>query len=352
MSRQDGRTSDLIRRFESLALEKGGGSSAVPKPQFAAKRVSVTAAGDASPTKQPGDVGRRGSDADKAAGGERTPLASLAAAQSALSAAIAHAQPSPSAARQRSPSLAEHSGARTEPLRGSPRPRAPSDSPESAQVAKNGTADSAPTIDAAAAGPQSKGDTPIPRSKRLLSVLNKRAEIDPSLQVSNNTWLTFAESCIDEGRMSQEASDPENAYLRYMVACNIFTKKFGNLRGSNPIIKDPAYVRLRKAVGTYVVSDLEKLHKLLEGRTCDETEPGRGWRLARQADAQPMTAEQLDRMESRFSQLYPEDPHAAPQSLLHAGLGGGDSDSVSTSQAQAARQVEERQSRFDEIDAQ
>ncbi|KAJ2764054.1 ubiquitin-specific protease doa4, partial [Coemansia nantahalensis] len=301
MSRPDGRTSDLIRRFESLALEKGGGGVAA-RPPPGVRRASVAAPSEA----------------------ERAPAATLAAAQSALSAAIAHAKPPapavpPVVTRPRRPSASEASKAQSQAALGSPRPQA-----ASPVVATH------------------KGDARQGRGKRLLTQLNERAALDPLLQVSNNSWLQFADKCIDEGRLCQQNNDPETAYLRFMTACNIYTKKFGNLRDGNPIARDPAYLRLRTAVATHLVDDLEKLHALLEHRTVDEPEPAAA---ARQAGSPSLTAEQLDQMESRFSLLYPKNPHDILQPAPRA-------DSAAMTAAAQAQQAGEEQSRFDAIDAQ
>ncbi|KAJ2432264.1 ubiquitin-specific protease doa4, partial [Coemansia sp. RSA 2522] len=189
-------------------------------------------------------------------------------------------------------------------------------------------------------GSSANSDTNFGRrtSKTLLSVLNKRADIDPTLQVSQNSWLAFAERCIDEARASQQAGDAETAYVRYMMACNIFSKKFRKLREGSPVLKEPAYGKLRKDISSWVVDELEKLHKELENKMYVEPE---------HRDSLEMTSEQLDRLESRFSQMYPEDPmdiaQGAAQSPMQASGGSASS---------GTRMLAERQSRFDEIDSQ
>ncbi|KAJ2138797.1 hypothetical protein IW136_003019, partial [Coemansia sp. RSA 678] len=102
----DGRTSDLIRRFENLALEKGSAPTALTAPK-AAKRAMASS--------------------DVRAQLEDSPSAppSIAAAQSALSAAIAQAHSpaiahthSPAIAHTHSPAIARtHSPARGEGVR-------------------------------------------------------------------------------------------------------------------------------------------------------------------------------------------------------------------------------------------
>ncbi|KAJ2130008.1 hypothetical protein GGH17_003918, partial [Coemansia sp. RSA 788] len=347
----DGRTSDLIRRFENLALEKGGAPTAPTAPK-AVKRAMASS-----------DVRVQVEDSPSA------PL-SIAAAQSALSAAIAQAH-SPAIAQAHSPAIAHtHSPARGEGVRrlgpgpidakaaeasGVSRARASSDV---SNASNSVTAESfrTPLVSsqspallpnlastrsrANTMGSSANSDTNFGRrtSKTLLSVLNKRADIDPTLQVSQNSWLAFAERCIDEARASQQAGDAETAYVRYMMACNIFSKKFRKLREGSPVLKEPAYGKLRKDISSWVVDELEKLHKELENKVYVEPE---------HRDSLEMTSEQLDRLESRFSQMYPEDPmdiaQGAAQSPMQASGGSASS---------GTRMLAERQSRFDEIDSQ
>ncbi|KAJ2710686.1 hypothetical protein H4S00_006282, partial [Coemansia sp. D1744] len=94
----DGRTSDLIRRFENLALEKGGAPTAPTAPK-AVKRAMASS-----------DVRAQ------IEGSPSAPL-SIAAAQSALSAAIAQAH-LPAIAQAHSPAITHtHSPARGEGVR-------------------------------------------------------------------------------------------------------------------------------------------------------------------------------------------------------------------------------------------
>ncbi|KAJ2357178.1 ubiquitin-specific protease doa4, partial [Coemansia sp. RSA 2618] len=331
----DGRTSDLIRRFESLALEKGS----PPKPS--PKR---TPASDAR-------MQRREDSADGVRPGAQpaTPL-TIAAAQSALSAAIAHADSPASDAktdvsRVRASSDVSAAEASIQQVSGQ----------RQAEPQTHTGRSLANTIDLTASrtgiSPSSANtDSSVSRreSKSLLSVLNKRASIDPTLQVSQNSWLAFAERCIDEARVSQDTGDAETAYVRYMMACNIFSKKFRKLREGSAVLSEPAYVKLRKDISSWVVDELERLHKQLEHRPYVEAE--------HQRDSQPMTSEQLDRLESRFSEMYPENPlgisqaggaKASPQGNSHP------SDAVQAPQISSGDNgLAERQNRFDEIDAQ
>ncbi|KAJ2500068.1 ubiquitin-specific protease doa4 [Coemansia sp. RSA 1972] len=333
----DGRTSDLIRRFENLALEKGGAPTA-PK---AAKRAMPSS-----------DVRAQIEDSPSA------PL-SIAAAQSALSAAIAQAH-SPAITHANSPAregmrrVGPAIDAKAAEGSGVSRARASSDvSNASNSVAAESfrmpvVSSQSPALlpnlasrsRANTMGSSANSDTNFGRrtSKTLLSVLNKRADIDPTLQVSQNSWLAFAERCIDEARASQQAGDAETAYVRYMMACNIFSKKFRKLREGSAVLKEPAYGKLRKDISSWVVDELEKLHKELESKMYVEPE---------QSDSLEMTSEQLDRLESRFSQMYPEDPMDIAQGASPSPMqtSGGSASS-------GTRMLAERQSRFDEIDSQ
>ncbi|KAJ2666411.1 ubiquitin-specific protease doa4 [Coemansia sp. RSA 1199] len=337
----DGRTSDLIRRFENLALEKGAPTA----PKAAAKRAMASS-----------DVRAQIEDSPSA------PL-SIAAAQSALSAAIAQAH-SPAIAHAHSPARGEGVrrvgpaiDAKAAEASGVSRARASSDvsnasnSVPAESLRTPAVSSQSPALlpnlaparsRANTMGSSANSDTNFGRrtSKTLLSVLNKRADIDPTLQVSQNSWLAFAERCIDEARASQHAGDAETAYVRYMMACNIFSKKFRKLREGSAVLKEPAYGKLRKDISSWVVDELEKLHKELENKMYVEPE---------HRDSLEMTSEQLDRLESRFSQMYPEDPMDIAQggtsSQSPMQMSGGSASS-------GTRMLAERQSRFDEIDSQ
>ncbi|KAJ2315253.1 ubiquitin-specific protease doa4 [Coemansia sp. RSA 2705] len=298
----DGRTSDLIQRFEKLALEKGGGLGRppidpAPKRVAAGSEAQRAKRRDGGAEAASGQAAAAGSNGDtRAAGaGSAKPAAeragSRARASSVLSNSSVHAALAPS---QR----------------------------ESSGRSRADTIEAAPTTDTGG------------RRKSLLSELNRRADIDPTLQVSQSSWLAFAERCIDEARGYQQAGDSAAAYVRYMMACNIYTKKFRKLRDGSAIAQDPACVKLRKDVSSWVVDELEKLHAELERRPYVEQE-----------EPAAMTSEQLDQMESRFAQMFPENPGASPRPAMARGDSGD-------SAAADARLLAERQSRFDEIDAQ
>ncbi|KAJ1873540.1 hypothetical protein LPJ55_002201 [Coemansia sp. RSA 990] len=342
----DGRTSDLIRRFENLALEKSGGNvGKQPQTKPMPKRLSSI----------PIDTAQgKGQEAPKAS--QPTPLASIAAAQSALSAAITHAQPTQS---EEQPAKND---AKTAELSTKSRIRASSDVTrppaighsvaEAGEPGLNSRSRSS-TIDSASARSYTSQLSPVPMDKianvqsgkGLLARLNRRADIDPALQVSPSSWLAFAQRCVDEARLCQETGDLETAYVRYMMACNIISKKFHRQRESSPVAKDPAYLKLRKDVSTWIIDELEGLHQELKRRSDVE---------AMSSDSQVMTAEQLDQMESKFSQMYPENPSSVLQAdnALETPQPTTSQTNRSDSSLSGTRLIAEQQSRFDEIDAQ
>ncbi|KAJ2579014.1 hypothetical protein EV177_010835, partial [Coemansia sp. RSA 1804] len=62
---------------------------------------------------------------------------------------------------------------------------------------------------------QRKVSNPLePRQKTLITALNRRANIDASIQASSRSWLNSAERRIDEARLDVDSGDLENAYLR------------------------------------------------------------------------------------------------------------------------------------------
>ncbi|KAJ2077415.1 ubiquitin-specific protease doa4 [Coemansia sp. RSA 988] len=359
-----GRTSELIRRFEGLALDKSSAPLNSPvKPPTTAKRVTVPvlAANDGGISRRRDGGTQDGSNGQLSAA-EPTPLAAIATAQSTLSAAIAHAQPSQSSLTT---SMSTISGQQTTESPVSPRLRASSDASKGSLTVSSSAARPEPdkrtrettgrsrasTMDAFIHSPAG-GDSATFAGASIVSVLNKRARIDPSLKVTQNSWLAFAERCIDEARLYNETGKLEEAYLRYMMACNIFTDKFKKPLVDAAITKDPTYLKVRKAITSYVVDELELLHKKLGNRPYVEQAHASGLDLVEP----PMASKEIDNMESRFNQMYPVDPSeisqpgaASAMQRSQQGYGG----SVDSDKSTAADQVlAERQSRFDEIDAQ
>ncbi|KAJ2806984.1 ubiquitin-specific protease doa4 [Coemansia guatemalensis] len=359
-----GRTSELIRRFEGLALDKNSAPPKSPLKPPTTKRVTLPASTTANDDgiSRRRDGGTQGESGGQLSATEATPLATIAAAQSALSAAIAHVPPSQSSLPTSTPAISEHQTADTAV---SPRLRASSDAskgssavPSSAvhlgpeeRTRKSTGRSRASTIDTSMHSPTG-GDSAAFKGKSILSVLNKRAKIDPSIEVSQHSWLAFAERCIDEARLCNETGKLEDAYLRYMMACNIFTGKFQKLREGAAITKDPLYLKLRNAITSYVVDELEVLHRKLENRPYVEQVHTSALGL----DGQSVTSKEVDHMESRFNQMYPEDPSGISQpgttssvQRSQQGYGGSADRDNATS---ADQLLAERQSRFDEIDAQ
>ncbi|KAJ1729117.1 hypothetical protein LPJ61_003683 [Coemansia biformis] len=95
--------------------------------------------------------------------------------------------------------------------------------------------------------------------------LESYAELDESLQCSHTMWVAFAERCIDRARTSKANGNLEDALVKYMMACNVFSRKFQELRDRNAIDNHPEYMRLRDDIDSIVVAELEVLQKSLQG---------------------------------------------------------------------------------------
>ncbi|KAJ1934450.1 ubiquitin-specific protease doa4, partial [Kickxella alabastrina] len=146
--------------------------------------------------------------------------------------------------------------------------------------------------------PMAAGE-PKPRRKSLLTALNQRARINSSAKATSKSWLKLAERYMDEARLHQESGDLENAYLKYMLCLNIMDK-LPKLRDFDAISKNTTYERLRKEHVTRMVDELEQLAKVLKTRPYVDPHGDSV------PDAQVDAVEQLEMMEGKFAQMYPD----------------------------------------------
>ncbi|KAI8321865.1 hypothetical protein GQ54DRAFT_297726 [Martensiomyces pterosporus] len=145
------------------------------------------------------------------------------------------------------------------------------------------------------------------RRRSIVTDLNQRAAINRTIKATTKSWLKSAELRIDEAKLHKEAGDLENAYVKYMMACNIVTEVIPKQRDFEATRKDPFYVKLRSELSRHVVPELENLRTELKQRPYPEpTQTAAEARSQPTATAETMTLEQVNEMENRFAQMYPE----------------------------------------------
>ncbi|KAJ1818560.1 ubiquitin-specific protease doa4 [Coemansia sp. RSA 2598] len=223
------------------------------------------------------------------------------------------------------------------------------------------TSSYAKTTSAGTAPGNAKSQT-APRKKSLVTALNQRATIDPTINVSSRTWLRTADRYMDEARLANSAGNSEGAYLKYMLASNILYGQLPKLRDYATVKADATYKRLDKEFHDRVIRELEILADEL--RLLPYVEPA-----GKVPESQQEAAEQLDQMESAFIQKYPDlqlshsmtsvesltspqhrpsrYPEPAGTGSSHVGGTPSSANSVSSAQWLAAER-----SKVDEIDAQ
>ncbi|KAJ2470656.1 ubiquitin-specific protease doa4 [Coemansia sp. RSA 2322] len=305
----DGRTSDLIRRFESLALEKttgGGPGSPKPglKPPQLTKRLPVANSG--LWPKQDAEF-----HSDSFAGinsdtsNREKPAAALSIGNS-TQAPTAISEVSSVVPRSRNGNGVSSSSSPTQDLldiSGSISAAANGDIDRTAESQlKQSDVSRARSSTIESTGKASSGSQR--RRRTLLTLLNERAAIDPSVQASSKVWLRSAERRVDEGRVCVESGDIENGYYNYMLACNIITERLPKQRDFETVVrKDAKFVRLGREFATTVLPEMERLAVELKKRPYVEpAASGSSQHLEKAA------AEQIGRVQSEFAQMYPEVP--------------------------------------------
>ncbi|KAJ1723576.1 ubiquitin-specific protease doa4 [Coemansia erecta] len=304
MSRiRDGATSDLIRRFESLALSKGGEpveqakSEAEEKtraPPMLTKRTPVTIT---SPAAVP------------------SRLSSFPELESTPPLAPTHQPIGNPTHAPRSDQLRATGGFSVSPL-------APNSLPPPTRQRTSSQLEELASIITSSYSKKAEA----PRRKSLVTSLNQRAEINPLINVSAKSWLRTAERYIDEGRLAKETGDAESAYLKYMLASNILREKLPSLRDYEQVSGSAALKRLKQQFATRVLDDLEALADELRQKPYVEVASPRledGGLPGSRAEAE----EQLGSMESAYGHVQ----NAADD---------------------GSRWLAEEQSRVEEIDAQ
>ncbi|KAJ2524713.1 ubiquitin-specific protease doa4, partial [Coemansia sp. RSA 2049] len=346
----EGRTSDLIKRFENLALDSktNGPPIRMPKRPSAtttpAKPTTLATAAEGthlpkpSSDSQPHQISTSVSAALVKGDQEEpdTPPAHMAKPAGAATSSIQDLMTISSYSYTHANSAASTPTSATGAASAnSPRQPERRQSLVSGRSRSNTTESVSRVSQSEGQQQQRKVSNPLePRQKTLITALNRRANIDASIQASSRSWLNSAERRIDEARLDVDSGDLENAYLRFMIACNILSEKIPKQKDFESVRKDPKYVRLHKDISTYVLDELEKL--AVELRKRPYVEPKRS----------VLTPEQVEKMESSFAQKFPENPLSSP---LVSG-------SISAAAVQPSlsdnKWLAARHSTFDEIDAQ
>ncbi|ORX70337.1 cysteine proteinase [Linderina pennispora] len=247
-----GRTNDLIRRFESLALKQQG-SGAIPQKADRPVRISPAAVTQQSPS--------------------RPALAPVLEDQAVTFPELAQTPPHrPVGDLHRSDQLRPNlqaGGLSISPL-----------SPHSLPLTRPPPADDGLAL-----------RTSTGRKRSLVTDLNKRAQIDRSISASVKAWLKTAQHCMEEAKADKRNGELENAYVKYMKSSTIITEIVPKQKEFDR--RDSVYVRLRGELGRSVLNELEELAAVLKQRPYPE---------------RSMTAEQVDEMEDAFANKFPEHP--------------------------------------------
>ncbi|KAJ2399615.1 ubiquitin-specific protease doa4, partial [Coemansia sp. RSA 2559] len=361
----EGRTSDLIKRFESLALDSNSSAPPIrmPKRPSAVPATTTTTTTEGAPWSklpsgaQPSHISTAVSSAPHAEDGQE-PTASPPAH-------VPNSAGSAASSVQDLMTISSYSYSHTTPVSASS-PR----QPERMQSLLPGrsrasTTESVVRLNQTEAPKQRMASNSFAnRQKSLVTALNQRANIDPAIQASSRSWLNSAERRIDEALLDLDSGDLENAYLRFMIACNIISDKVPKQKDFDSVKKDPKYIKLHKDMSTRILDELEKLS--VELRRRPYVEPRKS----------VLTPEQVDKMESHFVQMYPENPldsplapgsssfaAAAAAASAAAAAAGQPSrqhqpnhsaapNGATASPSSESKWLADRQSKFNEIDAQ
>ncbi|KAJ2490733.1 ubiquitin-specific protease doa4 [Coemansia sp. RSA 2050] len=338
-----GRTSDLIRRFESLALERTASASDVaspkpaPKPPMLTKRTPV--ANDGIWPKQDAQL-----HSDSLGASTTTPSRTQPPAQVPGSAGEPKPTPVP-------PKSADYSGSSSPTqdllaVSNSVYATAVGDTPRSAtrvreqslpgSCSRSATASSAllPTTTKTTAHTvaTTSRDATGSRQRSRLTELNQLSVINTSVQVSSKSLLKNANRRVNEAQLSQASGDIENAYLSFMTASRILDL-LPKQRDFDTISQDQKYLQLRSEFRTTIIQDMELLSAELKKRPCTEPAP---------ADPDPsVSSEKIGQAESEFAQAYPEVP-----------LNAADAAALPTLQQPSSPWLAMQMNEFNEIDAQ
>ncbi|KAJ2850944.1 ubiquitin-specific protease doa4 [Coemansia brasiliensis] len=247
MSSRNSHTSDLIKRFENMSSPK-----APAKPATLSRR-STSSKSWSKPKQSTGD--------------DQSSLAAIAtieAAQSALSSAIAHAHsPAPSRWHRR-PSLADtpHTHPTSMPA---PAPMGMSIDKPSNIFPQNRRM--MPSRSSTFSHSLEHQESPIIKS------LNRLAELDSELQMPSSLWLEYAETCIDDAQQSYNAEDYQTAYVKYVTACNTFIHKLRPMQASN----NPKYNKLRADINTWIADEIKSIRAKIEGKETAQSNRAAGF---------------------------------------------------------------------------
>ncbi|KAJ1783174.1 hypothetical protein LPJ59_006650, partial [Coemansia sp. RSA 2399] len=260
----EGRTSDLIKRFESLALDSNSSGTPIRMPKRSSALPVTTTTEGVPRSKLPSDaqpphISTAVSTAPPAKEGQG-PVASPPAH-------VPNSADSASSSVQDLMTISSYSYSHTTPASASS-PR----QPERMQSLLPGrsranTTESVVRLSQTEAPKQRMpSNSSANRQKTLVTALNQRANIDPAIQASSRSWLNSAERRIDEALLDLDSGDLENAYLRFMIACNIISDKVPKQKDFDSVKKDPKYIKLHKDMSARILDELEKLSVELRRR--------------------------------------------------------------------------------------
>ncbi|KAJ2756233.1 ubiquitin-specific protease doa4 [Coemansia pectinata] len=345
-----GRTSDLIRRFESLALERttSVGDTAPPKP--APKPPMLT---KRTPVANDGIWPRQDAQMHSDSLGTPTTASSRAQPPEQVSEPVREPRLAPvppksadygSSSSPTQDLLSVSNSVYTATTGNTPRSTTSARKQSlSGSRSRSTTVSSAspPTTTAAAAAhalATTSHDATNSRRKSRLTELNQLSAINTSVQVSSKSLLRNAKRRVDEARLSQISGDIENAYVGFMTASRILDL-LPKQRDFETVSQDPKYVQLRSDFRTTIIYDMEHLSAELKKWPC--TEPS----TVVVDQNLGISSEIVGQAESEFARAYPEVP-------LNAADAAKSSTLQQSSSAQESPWLAMQMNDFNEIDAQ
>ncbi|KAJ2868278.1 ubiquitin-specific protease doa4 [Coemansia aciculifera] len=347
-----GRTSDLIRRFESLALERttSVGDTAPPKP--APKPPMLT---KRTPVANDGIWPRQDAQMHSDSLGTPTTASSRAQPPEQVSEPVREPRLAPvppksadygSSSSPTQDLLSVSNSVYTATTGNTPRSTTSARKQSlSGSRSRSTTVSSAspPTTTAAAAAAAhalatTSHDATNSRRKSRLTELNQLSAINTSVQVSSKSLLRNAKRRVDEARLSQISGDIENAYVGFMTASRILDL-LPKQRDFETVSQDPKYVQLRSDFRTTIIYDMERLSAELKKWPC--TEPS----TVVVNQNLGISSEIVGQAESEFARAYPEVP-------LNAADAAKSSTLQQSSSAQESPWLAMQMNDFNEIDAQ
>ncbi|KAJ2726918.1 ubiquitin-specific protease doa4 [Coemansia sp. Benny D115] len=338
--------SDNIRRQQEFLRQSFAGANSSTSPLPA--KLTAFPELENTPPMHPTSASTSATDAISIHRPERTRPKDIAAPVSAAAAAAAAA-----ATTSLSPvATAANGGLSVSPLPGASSLPPPKFSTSSSSPAMGSYLD-ASALTQVDASPVSG---PTARRKSLITVLNQKATLNPDIKVAAKVWLTSAQRCLDEARLSRASGDMESAYIKYTLVSKILFDKLPRLNDFSTVNTSTVYLKLKTEFASRVINELEQVadvvRKIPYIDASDNSAP--------KTPTDPL--EQMNRLESRFTQMYPDSSfitspampafESPPQNPVPgSGSLGHSGDASSLSSTPGAQWMAAHQSRFEEIDA-